>query len=66
MRVLINDESFEIDEGATLESTLERLGWQLGSIAIAIDDCFLPRHKWSQYALCEGQQLEVVSPMQGG
>jgi thiamine biosynthesis protein ThiS len=46
--------------------TLERLGWQLSAIAIAIDGCFLARHKWSEYTLTDGQELEVVSPMQGG
>lgn len=66
MRVFINDTSCEIDEGATLTATLERLGWQLGAIAIASDGCFLARHTWSQYILKEGQQIEVVSPMQGG
>ena len=40
-------------------------GTRLG-IAVAIDDEVIPRSRWAEVSLSQGQKVDVVTPMQGG
>lgn len=66
MQVTINGISSEVESRFTLREFLSRLGYEQDSIAIAIDGAHVPRHKWDNVTVEEGQSVEIVAPMQGG
>lgn len=35
-------------------------------IAVAVNDNVVPRREWTEYVLNEGDQVEVITAMQGG
>ena len=65
MKVIVNDESVEVDDQTTVAGLLERLGFPEKGIAVAMDWSVLPRSQW-QTTLSDGARLEVVTAVQGG
>ena len=65
MKVIVNDESVEVDDQTTVAGLLERLGFPEKGIAVAMDWSVLPRSQW-QTTLTDGARLEVVTAVQGG
>lgn len=66
MQLRINGESHHVDHNLNLQHLLEKLGYEPKSIAVAINGKFVPRHQYATWPLQDQQELEVVSPMQGG
>jgi sulfur carrier protein len=65
MRVVVNDESVEIDGGTTVADLLEKMGIPDKGIAVAVDWAVIPRSEW-HLALADGAKVEVVTAVQGG
>lgn len=65
MRVIVNDEAVEVDEQMTIGALLDKLGFQLNGIAVAVDWTVIPRSQWHT-ALTDGVKVEVVAAVQGG
>jgi sulfur carrier protein len=68
MKVLVNGETAEFAEGATVESALELLdlpGAGRG-VAVAIDAEVVPRGEWARTQLHEGARVEILRAIQGG
>jgi sulfur carrier protein len=65
MRILVNDEAVEVDDETTVAALLERLGFGVKGIAVAVDLSVLPRSQW-QTTLADGARVEVVTAVQGG
>jgi sulfur carrier protein len=65
MRVIVNDEAVEVDEQMTVAALLDKLGFQLNGIAVAVDWTVIPRSQWHT-ALTDGVKVEVVAAVQGG
>lgn len=65
MKIVVNDESVEIDDGTTVADLLEKLGIPDKGIAVAVDWAVIPRSEWHQ-ALSDGAKVEVVTAVQGG
>ncbi|MEE9243603.1 MAG: sulfur carrier protein ThiS [Mycobacterium sp.] len=65
MRVIVNDEAVEVDEQMTVGALLDKLGFQLNGIAVAVDWTVIPRSQWHT-ALTDGVKVEVVAAVQGG
>lgn len=67
MKLRINDEPFEIHEGADLASLIEQLGLSgERGVAVAIRDEVIPKAQWGQKRLCEGDSLLIIRASQGG
>jgi sulfur carrier protein len=67
MQVRVNGKLHSVDAAPTsLQGLLETMGYEPKSIAVAVDGHFVPRHQYTSYILKDAQDLEVVSPMQGG
>jgi sulfur carrier protein len=65
MVLIINGERRETEArgiGALL-AELEFTGTQL---AIAVNRGVVPRRRWSEVELCDGDAIEIISPRQGG
>lgn len=66
MRVAINGEAREIDEGATIGSLLVSLGLAGRPVAVERNAQIVPRAEHELTTLSEGDQLELVQFVGGG
>lgn len=66
MQLNVNGQYHECQDGLSLRQALEHLGYEPKAIAVALDGQFVPKHRYNTCVLHDQQQLEVLSPMQGG
>jgi sulfur carrier protein len=68
MKVVLNGESTELRDGATVEAALETLDLAGGSrgVAVAVDAEVVPRGQWADTTLHEGARVEILRAIQGG
>ncbi len=66
--VTLNGEPCELPDGASLERAVREAGAGEGGrgVAVAVDGEVVPRGEWSEFALREGQRVEVLHAVQGG
>lgn len=65
MRILVNGASREV-RAADLAAALEELGYAGAVIATAVNGEFVAATERQAARLAEGDELEVLAPMQGG
>jgi sulfur carrier protein len=66
MRIVLNGEEREIDDGADLVRLLADAGMPDRGIAVAVDGEVVPRAAWAGYVPAEGARIEVLTAVQGG
>ena len=68
MRVVLNGEQRDLDDGATVREAVTATGApsEGRGVAVALDGEVVPRRLWDEVALHEGQRVEVVQAVQGG
>jgi sulfur carrier protein len=68
MRVVLNGERRDLDEGATVREAVTATGvpHEGRGVAVALDGEVVPRRRWDDVPLREGQRVEVVQAVQGG
>ena len=65
MRVTINGEAREIAAGS-VDALLGELDYEGTHFAIAVNYDVLPRSCWAQTQLKAGDEIEIITPRQGG
>jgi sulfur carrier protein len=65
MRVTVNGEAREI-ASSNLDALLGELDYQGTHFAIALNYDVLPRSKWAQTPIRNGDEIEIITPRQGG
>jgi sulfur carrier protein len=65
MRVTVNGEQREITS-ARVDSLLSELEYEGTHFAIAVNYDVLPRSRWAQTPLQAGDEIEIITPRQGG
>jgi sulfur carrier protein len=65
MRVTVNGEQREV-AAANVDALLGELEYEGTHFAIAVNYDVLPRAKWAQTALKSGDEIEIITPRQGG
>lgn len=65
MKVLINHEAHDLPASATLADALALIGAQ-PPFAAAVNLTFVPRTRYAETALHEGDEIEVIAPITGG
>ena len=65
MRVTVNGEPREI-LSSRVDALLSELEYEGSHFAIAVNYDVLPRAKWAQTALKSGDEIEIITPRQGG
>jgi sulfur carrier protein len=65
MRILVNGASHEVC-AADLSAALSELGYRGAVVATALNGEFVPAADRQAARLSEGDELEVLAPMQGG
>ena len=65
MRVTVNGESREISS-ASVDALLGELDYEGTHFAIALNFDVLPRSRWAETRLRPGDEIEIITPRQGG
>jgi sulfur carrier protein len=65
MRVIVNGEPREI-AASSVDALLSELRYQGSHFAIAVNYDVLPKSKWAETPLKSGDEIEIITPRQGG
>ena len=65
MRVTINGEAREISSDR-VDALLGELEYEGSHFAIAVNYDVLPKSKWAETPLKSGDEIEIITPRQGG
>jgi sulfur carrier protein len=66
MKLTLNGKSQFFDSSPTIQEALEHFGQNEGPFAVALNKEFVPRSQYAMIRLNDGDQLDLVVPMQGG
>jgi sulfur carrier protein len=65
MKVLINQQTHELDDGATLADAVAAIEAK-PPYAAAVNTQFVPKTQHAQHRLRDGDQVEIITPVTGG
>ena len=65
MRVTVNGEKREITS-ARVDALLAELDYEGSHFAIALNYDVVPKSRWADTALKAGDEIEIITPRQGG
>jgi sulfur carrier protein len=65
MRVTVNGEPREI-ASSSVDALLRELDYEGNHVAIAVNYDVVPRGAWAATALKTGDEIEIITPRQGG
>jgi sulfur carrier protein len=65
MRVIVNGEQKEV-ASTSVDALLGELDYQGTHFAIAVNYDVLPKSRWAETALKTGDEIEIITPRQGG
>lgn len=65
MRVTVNGEEREI-KSARVDALLAELDYEGSHFAIALNYDVVPKSRWADTALKAGDEIEIITPRQGG
>lgn len=66
MKVIINGQEQNFEAPLNLYDVLEQEGYINMMIAVAQNGTFVPKENYTAAAIKEGDEIEIVAPMQGG
>jgi len=66
MKLRVNGEPREFPENLTVTEMLEALGVKARRVAVEVNRTIVPRSEHVSFRLSEGDQLEIVTFVQGG
>ncbi|MBU6462026.1 MAG: sulfur carrier protein ThiS [Bradyrhizobium sp.] len=65
MRVIVNGEQREI-ASARIDALLRELEYEGTHFAIALNYDVLPKSRWADTTIKSGDEIEIITPRQGG
>jgi sulfur carrier protein len=65
MRVIVNGEQREIN-ASRIDALLRELEYEGTHFAIAVNFDVLPKSRWAETMLKAGDEIEIITPRQGG
>lgn len=65
MRVIINGEAREV-ASARVDALLGELDYEGTHFAIAVNYDVLPKSRWAETQIKAGDEIEIITPRQGG
>lgn len=66
MRLSVNGDALEVDDGITIRGLLDHLGLGAGPVAVERNGDVVPRKEHAKTQLSEGDAVEVVHFVGGG
>jgi sulfur carrier protein len=65
MQVIVNGERIEVAAN-DLRSLIDELDYDATHVAVAVNTHVVPRARWAATNLETGDEIEIISPRQGG
>jgi sulfur carrier protein len=65
MRVIVNGEPREV-ASVSVDALLGELDYEGSHFAIAVNYDVVPKSRWAEVALKSGDEIEIITPRQGG
>ena len=65
MRVIVNGEQREVSS-SSVDALLAELEYQGTHFAIAVNYDVLPKSRWAETRIQAGDEIEIITPRQGG
>ena len=66
MRIVLNGEAREIENGVVLSALVDSLALPGEGVAVALNRQVVPRAQWPERVLSEGDRVEIVRAVGGG
>lgn len=66
IELTVNGDRLELDDPATIDALVERLGCGRRGVAVAVNSEVVSRSAWASTALRPGDRVEVLRAAQGG
>ncbi len=66
MKLLVNGEATDVEQSANIGALLEALGYSGDFIAVALNGVAIPRQEYAATPVRDRDEIEILSPMQGG
>jgi sulfur carrier protein len=66
MKIMVNGEPQLVDDGTTVAVLATRVLDRPKGVAVAVNGEVVPRSEWAGTALCDDDEVEVVTARQGG
>lgn len=66
MNIVLNGDSVETADGATVESLLQRLGISRERVAVELNADIVPKADYEKRTLSDGDKIEIVHFVGGG
>jgi sulfur carrier protein len=66
MTVDVNGSPRNMPPGTTLDALIAAVAGSLRGSAAAVDGEVVPRGEWAHFPLADGQQVEIITAVQGG
>ncbi|MDO6441387.1 MULTISPECIES: sulfur carrier protein ThiS [unclassified Marinobacter] len=66
MQVQVNGEAMELPEGATVGALVEKMSLVGKRLAVEVNEDIVPRSQHTEFALNNGDRVEVVHAIGGG
>lgn len=66
IQLRLNGEPVTLEAPATVASALAHWSPGDGAVAVAVNRQLVPRSRYAEHALCDGDEVELLAPMQGG
>ena len=64
--VRLNGEPRDLAAGATVADAVAALTPATSGLAVAVNEDVVPRSRWAEQTLAEGDRVEVLTAVQGG
>lgn len=65
-RLTLNGDTVEMGKPVTVEVVVDGLGRGRSGMAVAVNGAVVPRSRWPATELADGDQVEVLTAVQGG
>lgn len=66
MELIINGKAAEFSSPLTLAALIDRLGMKADRVAVELNRAIVPRDRWAETNLADGDRLEIVHFVGGG
>ncbi|AKA38477.1 sulfur carrier protein ThiS [Yersinia ruckeri] len=66
MKILLNDESIELEDALTVNQLLTQLDYNQPGSALAINQTIIPRNNWDTHILQDGDDVLLFQAIAGG
>lgn len=66
VHVLVNGQTRRLDPSTALATLVDDLTARTGGVAVAVNGTVVPRGRWTETPLRDGDAVEVVTAVQGG